>query len=166
MFLFRNYPIKCPLSTITRYHLQEAGATAILIEYEDMFPYWGRLKNISARNGSIKIHFIDLIKMAIVTFVLMCTAYSVREVEQIQKWASDNGMGVIPLVQTFGHLEHALKLEEFYDLREVPAYPQSLCPSKNASWSLVREMIDQVTSLHPTSTFLHIGCDEVYQLGM
>ena len=96
----------------------------------------------------------------------MYIAYSVREVEQIQKWASDNGMGVIPLVQTFGHLEHALKLEEFYDLREVPAYPQSLCPSKNASWSLVREMIDQVTSLHPTSTFLHIGCDEVYQLGM
>ena len=93
-------------------------------------------------------------------------AYTVREVEQIQKWASDQGMSVIPLVQTFGHLEHALKLEEFYELREVPAYPQSLCPSKNASWSLVREMIDQVTSLHPASTFLHIGCDEVYQLGM
>ena len=63
-----------------------------------------------------------------------------------------------------GHLEHALKLEEFYDLREVPAYPQSLCPSKNASWSLVQEMIDQVVSLHPTARWLHIGCDEVYQV--
>ena len=31
--------------------LQDAGATALLIEYEDMFPYWGRLKNISAKNG-------------------------------------------------------------------------------------------------------------------
>ena len=86
--------------------------------------------------------------------------------EDIQRWASDHGMIVIPLVQTFGHLEHVLKLEEFYELREVPAYPQSLCPSRNSSWTLVKEMIDQVVSLHPKSTWLHIGCDEVYQLGM
>ena len=69
-------------------------------------------------------------------------------------------------MQTFGHLEHALKLAEFYDLREVPVYPQSICPSKNGSWALIKEMIDQVTSLHPESSWLHIGCDEVYQLGL
>ena len=73
---------------------------------------------------------------------------------------------VIPLVQTFGHLEHALKLAEFHELREVPAYPQSLCPSRNGSWHLVKEMIDQMVELHPGLTWLHIGCDEVFQLGM
>ena len=123
--------------------IKEAGATALLIEYEDMFPYWGRLKNISAKN-----------------------AYSVKDIETIQKWASDNGLIVIPLIQTFGHLEHALKLAEFYELREVSVYPQSICPSKNGSWSLITEMIDQMTSLHPASSWLHIGCDEVYQLGL
>ena len=31
-----------------------AGATALLLEYEDMFPYEGHLKNISARNAYTK----------------------------------------------------------------------------------------------------------------
>jgi hypothetical protein len=34
--------------------LKEGGATALLIEYEDMFPYWGPLRNISARNSYSK----------------------------------------------------------------------------------------------------------------
>ena len=123
--------------------LKEAGATALLVEYEDMFPYWGRLKNIAAKN-----------------------AYSIEEVKKLQRWATKYGMMVIPLVQTFGHLEHALKLADFYDLREVSSYPQSLCPSRNGSWYLVKEMIDQMTELHPEARWLHIGCDEVFQLGM
>ena len=123
--------------------LKEAGATALLVEYEDMFPYWGRLKNISAKN-----------------------AYTIEEIRNLQKWAKKFGMMVIPLVQTFGHLEHALKLADFYDLREVSAYPQSLCPSRNGSWHLVTDMIDQITELHSDAKWLHIGCDEVFQLGM
>ena len=123
--------------------LKEAGATALLVEYEDMFPYWGRLKNIAAKN-----------------------AYSVEEIKKLQHWATKYGLMIIPLVQTFGHLEHALKLADFYDLREVSAYPQSLCPSRNGSWYLVKEMIDQMTELHPEARWLHIGCDEVFQLGM
>ena len=31
--------------------IREAGATAILMEYEDMFPFWGPLRNISAKNA-------------------------------------------------------------------------------------------------------------------
>ena len=123
--------------------LKEAGATALLVEYEDMFPYWGRLKNISAKN-----------------------AYTIEEIRNLQRWAKKFGMMVIPLVQTFGHLEHALKLADFYDLREVSAYPQSLCPSRNGSWHLVTDMIDQITELHSDAKWLHIGCDEVFQLGM
>ena len=31
--------------------IESAGATDILIEYEDMFPYWGPIKNVSALNA-------------------------------------------------------------------------------------------------------------------
>ncbi len=38
--------------------------------------------------------------------------------------AREQGLGVIPLIQTFGHLEFVLKLEEWSHLREEAPYPQ------------------------------------------
>ena len=100
--------------------------------------------------------------------------------------ASSHGLEVIPLVQTFGHLEFALKLQELREQREVPYYPQvyvlisalktklltpncpafqAICPSQDRSWQIVTQIIDQVLRLHPNSKWLHVGCDEVFQLG-
>ena len=73
---------------------------------------------------------------------------------------------VIPLLQTFGHMEHVLKLSEFVHLREMSQYPQSICPSHKASFSIIKQMVDQVLSAHPEAKYLHIGCDEVFQLGV
>ena len=100
--------------------LKEGGATTLLIEYEDMFPFWGPLRNISARNS-----------------------YSKQDIQTILGWAAQNDLSVIPLIQTFGHMEFVLKLEEFKHLRESNPFPQSLCPSRDESWNLVTEMIDQ-----------------------
>jgi hexosaminidase len=59
--------------------------------------------------------------------------------------AEDSGMEVIPLVQTFGHLEFALKRHTFAHLREVPDSPQALCPSLNQSLEFIENMINQVS---------------------
>lgn len=143
--------------------LKTLGATGILLEYEDMFPYSGILSSIAAKN-----------------------AYSKKNVVEILQTAHSLDLQVIPLVQTFGHLEFALKLKEFYHLREVPESPQSLCPSLNSSFTFINELITQVVEMHsltqlqqnvilnrqdniyrtiPQLTHIHIGCDEVYQLG-
>jgi hexosaminidase len=95
--------------------IRNAGANAILVEYEDMFPFWGRLKNISARNS-----------------------YTRDEVKTFLKLAIDLKMEVIPLVQTFGHMEYVLKLAEFQHLRELDNFPQEICPSKNESFKLIQ----------------------------
>ena len=76
----------------------------------------------------------------------MCVA-GPQEVDDILSLASVNNLLVIPLIQTFGHLEHVLKLSEFQHLREEGRYPQALCPSFQDSLALVKEMIDQVFSL-------------------
>ena len=120
----------------------KAGGNALLIEYEDMFPYTGYIMNASALN-----------------------AYSKQQILQLVSLAKENHLEIIPLVQTFGHMEHVLKLEEFSHLREVPFYPQSLCPSKPESFQIVKLMIDQIMEVHYDSKYIHIGCDEVFQLG-
>lgn len=142
--------------------LKSLGATGILIEYEDMFPYENILSPIAAKN-----------------------AYSKKEILEILQAAGSLDLNVIPLIQTFGHLEFALKVKEFSFLREVPDSPQSICPSLNSSFAFVEELITQVVNLHtmsqedqnsifkntknvksiPKLTHVHIGCDEVYQLG-
>lgn len=119
----------------------QLGGTGLLIEYEDMFPYDGVLKSIAATNHYTRAEIRSLLKVA--------EAYKLE---------------VIPLVQTFGHLEYALKLPQFSHLRENPSVPQALCPSQNESFVLIQNLVDQIMSLHEGSKFLHIGCDEVFHM--
>lgn len=58
----------------------------------------------------------------------------------------NSGFEVIPLIQTFGHLEYALKLKEFEHLREEMAYPDSICPSKMESRAFIKHMVEQVNN--------------------
>jgi len=75
------------------------------------------------------------------------------------------GLEVIPLVQTFGHLEFVLKHKEFAYLRDVAEMPESVCPCHNDTMAVVRDIVDQVMALHRGAAMLHIGCDEVFHLG-
>eukprot|EP00094_Tigriopus_californicus_P011003 TCALIF_10614-PA protein Name:"Similar to HEXDC Hexosaminidase D (Homo sapiens)" AED:0.13 eAED:0.13 QI:0/0.4/0.33/0.5/0.4/0.5/6/936/592 len=124
--------------------MRKAGANTLLIEYEDMFPYWGPLASTTSSS-----------------------AYSSDQIRTIMGMAKNNSLQVIPLLQTFGHMEHILKFQTFSHLREHQKYPQSICPSKNDSLSLIKTMIDQVMVFHQGSTdYIHIGCDEVVHLGI
>ncbi|XP_046632739.1 hexosaminidase D-like isoform X2 [Daphnia pulicaria] len=119
----------------------QLGGTGLLIEYEDMFPYEGDLKSISASNHYTRAEIRSLLNVA--------EAYKLE---------------VIPLVQTFGHLEYALKLPQFSHLRENPAVPQAVCPSQNESFVLIQNLVDQIMSMHEGIKYLHIGCDEVFHM--
>lgn len=122
--------------------LKDAGANGILLEYEEMFPFWGPLQSIASP-----------------------AAYSLDDIHAIIELARIHSFEIIPLIQTFGHLEFALKLEEFRHLREVDTFPMALCPAKNDSFTLVTNIIDQVMMIHPSIKWLHVGCDEVYHMG-
>uniref|UniRef100_A0A8C7N5A2 beta-N-acetylhexosaminidase n=1 Tax=Oncorhynchus kisutch TaxID=8019 RepID=A0A8C7N5A2_ONCKI len=120
------------------------GADGILVEYEDMFPYEGELKVLQSTQHS---------------------PYSREEVLSIQEVAKSQGLEVIPLVQTFGHMEFVLKHKSLWGLREVGHCLGTLNPHREEGVRLVEEMLRQVVELHPGSTSLHIGADEVYLLG-
>lgn len=122
-----------------------SGATGLLIEYEDMFPYTGKYKNVTNR-----------------------AAYGEKDLYTFLKSVVSLGLDIIPLIQTFGHLEYLLKFEEFKHLREVKIYPQEICPSNTAADRAVMEMIEQVVDFHKDFglKYLHIGCDEVFHIGV
>lgn len=103
--------------------IKKFGGTGLLLEWEDMFPWSGNLSPIAAGN-----------------------AYSKADIKEILKMAAANELEVIPLIQTFGHVEFALKLPDFAHLREVQESPQALCPSYNASTKFIEQMIDQVNT--------------------
>lgn len=121
--------------------LRSVGATGVLIEYEDMFPYKGNLK-ILARTD----------------------AYTENEVNAIVQLAEEFKLMVIPLIQTFGHLEFMLKHKQFKHLRAINSSKRALCPCQNSSLPILLDMAKQVIALHPNIKYLHVGGDEIYDL--
>ena len=57
--------------------ISKAGANALLVEYEDMFPYWGEIVNASALN-----------------------AFTVNQIQELLSVAKTNKLEVIPLGST------------------------------------------------------------------
>uniref|UniRef100_A0A914PXV7 beta-N-acetylhexosaminidase n=1 Tax=Panagrolaimus davidi TaxID=227884 RepID=A0A914PXV7_9BILA len=112
------------------------------MEYEDMFPFSGELQIFRAPN-----------------------AYSLKILSEILKLAADNNLEVIPLIQTFGHLQFVLKHEKFAHLREISKNDDTICPSEPSSIQLIQEMLRQIQSAHPKSKTIHIGFDEAWNIG-
>ncbi|XP_075035406.1 hexosaminidase D-like [Mixophyes fleayi] len=122
--------------------LSKLGANGLLIEYEDMFPFTGELEVLKSPY-----------------------AYSEADIAKILHLAEINKLEVVPLVQTFGHMEYVLKHDKYRSLREVDRYPNSLNPHSAETLPLLKLILTQILEKHPTSSWVHIGSDEVYHLG-
>ena len=122
--------------------MREWGATGLCIEWEDMLPLHGRFE-----------------------FLRSPYAYSERDVAAILKAAARAGLAVVPLVQTFGHLEFLLKHERFAQYREDPDDSRDLCPLHPGAQELITGLVDQVLAFHPGIDTVHLGGDEVWALG-
>ncbi|NXE70741.1 HEXDC Hexosaminidase, partial [Calcarius ornatus] len=148
--------------------LSQLGANGVLIEYEDMFPFKGELEILRSPY-----------------------AYSEEDIERIQQLAEQHKLEVVPLVQTFGHVEveaaspaphpgsqgfpwtppdgsspqFILKHEKYQHLREVERFPNSFNPHVPDTLALLKSLLSQVIEKHRRSTWIHIGADEVFHLG-
>lgn len=65
--------------------------------------------------------------------------------KEILNFADSLELSVIPLVQTFGHMEYVLKHGKFAHLREDPDNYMDICPLSSGALSLVTRMVQQVS---------------------
>ncbi|KJH53768.1 Matrixin [Dictyocaulus viviparus] len=123
--------------------IAKSGATGVLIEWEDMFPWSGELEIVRSTD-----------------------AYNVFEVRMILGKARALGLEVIPLVQTFGHMEWILKYEKFRKYRDTDRYPQVICIGDEEALDLIKLAISQVADIHKPFGMkrFHVGLDEAFQV--
>ncbi|CAF1178742.1 unnamed protein product [Adineta steineri] len=116
----------------------QMGIKGVVIEYEDTLPLEGNLANITHRNGYTKL-----------------------DMKLIEESAKKHQLEIIPLIQTFGHLEWILKLREYESYRDDPDLPMVISPCFNLTYVLFEDLLQQTLNMHPNSNIIHIGCDEV-----
>ena len=135
--------------------VEKGRVTGLLIEFEDVLPI-KLLEDLDSALPKKRRH-----------------VYSPQEAHILISVAQARGLKIIPLVQTFGHLEYLLKYNQLKSLREHPDYPDSICPaetSESPSFSIVTQLIDQMMTFlrdfcHAGGDAIHLGGDEVWQLG-
>ncbi|HZY37714.1 MAG TPA: beta-N-acetylhexosaminidase [Mucilaginibacter sp.] len=92
-------------------------------------------------------------------------AYSRQEVISFVKYCNGLGIDVIPLQQSFGHVEYILRNDRYKDLREDQKDFSQVCPLQTRQDSaLFTDLYTDLASTH-TSKYIHIGGDETYLLG-
>ena len=121
--------------------LSELKLNAALFEYEDKFPY----EKYPFLRGK--------------------SAMTPAELKRLLTTARRHHVDIIPLIQSLGHLEYALKHEELAHLREAPDIHTQACPSNPDVLRFVTDIIDEVMDAHPDVPVFHIGGDETGFLG-
>ena len=122
--------------------ISEAKLNGLVVEYEDKLPI-GEPFNVCNPH----FHFTD------------------QMLDRLKKQCWLHFIDLIPLQQSFGHVEYILKDPRYTYLREIPEAVGEMCPFRKGSFDISKALIDEMAKRHPESRFLHIGCDEVWSLG-
>jgi len=92
-------------------------------------------------------------------------AYSREEIVSFISYCNNLGIDVIPLQQSFGHVEYILRNDRYKDLREDQKDFSQVCPLQTKQDSaLFTDLYTDLATTH-TSKYIHIGGDETYLLG-
>lgn len=121
--------------------VSEARINCLLVEWEDAYPWktYPEMKNQSTYRLEIVKRFLDK--------------------------AKNLKIEIIPLVQSFGHLENVLSKRKFKHLQEISGNVSDLCPLKKGSKEIILQMLKDILTTHINTRYFHLGGDEVWSLG-
>ena len=91
-------------------------------------------------------------------------ALSAREVQDLDVYARDNGITLVPLLSCVGNAGHVLSRPEYMTLREHPDSARAFCISSPESLDFLVSQINDLLPLH-SGKMMHIGGDGAVLLG-
>lgn len=118
---------------------------AVCIEYSDHFPYAGAFEAIRSP-----------------------LAFTPEEIRRFVDCCKAHYMQIIPVVQSFGHMEYLLRCPDFAHLNENRLdgrFHSQCCPLHPGSLEASKALIRQVYEAHDRPAMLSIGGDEAMHLG-
>lgn len=86
-----------------------------------------------------------------------------EEIAELIEYARRYHVEIIPQQQTFGHLHYVLRQERYAALGEKHG-SQILSPAEEGSYAFVSDYLGEIVPRFD-SEFIHIGCDETFELG-
>ncbi len=99
-------------------------------------------------------------------------SYSPDDMRKIVDYAAKKKMAVLPIVETFGHVEQFLECPELAHLAELrdgregrfAKARMAFCPSLEGTREFLENYLAEIAELFP-SEYFHAGCDEVWDIG-
>ncbi len=121
--------------------IHDQGINTLIMEYEASYPY---------QKHPLIPNRYAYTKEEIVSFIAFCNKL---------------GVDVIPLQQSFGHVEYILRNYKYASLREDDKDFSQVCPLETEKDSLLfTDLYTELIATH-TSKYIHIGADETHLLG-
>ena len=121
--------------------LHNAGINTLIMEYEANYPY--------EQHPLIAGRY----------------AYTKEEIVSLVRFCNGLGIDLIPLQQSFGHVDYILRNDRYAALREDEKDLSQICPLETEKDSILfTALFKELASTH-TSPYIHIGCDETHLLG-
>lgn len=121
--------------------LKQGGINTLIIEYEATYPYTSH------------------------PIITNRYAYTKAEIKDLVAYCNQLGVDLIPLQQSFGHVEYILRHNRYSGQREDQKDLSQVCPSQEElNKKLFTDLFTELAAAH-TSKYIHIGGDETHLLG-
>jgi len=157
------------------------GKEQVLLEKKPQFRWCGTMLDMS-RGSAMQVpaikKYLDLMACFGMNMLMLYTEdmfplegypffghkrgrYSLAELQELDAYAWELGIEMIPCVQTLGHLERYLSWPEAAPMRDTPF---NLLPGTKESMALIEEILKFMKKAF-RSRHIHLGMDEVTNLG-
>ncbi|MGV3502606.1 MAG: glycoside hydrolase family 20 zincin-like fold domain-containing protein [Adhaeribacter sp.] len=128
--------------------------------------YYDLIDRLAAvKVNALIVEFEDKLRYRQAPLVGAANAMSVEEFAALSRYAADRHIEISPLVQGLGHASFILKHDPYKKLRDDPASDWAFDPLHPETYKLQFSLYEDAIAATPGGRFLHVGGDEVGELG-